>query len=66
MLLDKIKGWKIKGLSIGYILLILIDKFAFDLAGFDAGPDWINQLLIGLGIFAARDTVDSTVEKLRS
>lgn len=58
-----LKGWKIRGLSVGYVVLVLVDKFVVDLGGFDAGPDWINQIIYGLGIFAARDTVTSVTGK---
>ena len=63
MLLETIKGWKVKGLAVGYVLLILIDKLAFDIPAFDPGVDWVNQILIGLGIFAARDAADNVADK---
>lgn len=61
-ILEKLQGWKIRGLSIGYVLLILVEKFVFDVPGFVVGDDWLTQILIGLGIYAGRDTLDTVTK----
>lgn len=63
-LVGKLKGWKIKGLSVGYVLLVITDKFVLDIGGFEAGENWLNEIIVALGIFAARDTVDTVVDKV--
>ena len=62
-LLEYLQGWKIKGISIGFIVLTLVDKFLLDINGFQAGENWIMEVLIASGVFAARDTVKSITGK---
>lgn len=61
--LGQLSGWKLKGISVGFILLTIIDKFFLDIAGFTAGENWIEEVLIASGVFAARDTVKSVTGK---
>jgi hypothetical protein len=59
-----VSGWKIKGISVGYILLVLIEKLAgLDVPGFEAGDAWVNEIILAAGIFAGRDTVKSITGK---
>lgn len=62
-LLEFLQGWKLKGISVGFIILTLVDKFLLDINGFQAGDNWIMEILIASGVFAARDTVKSITGK---
>lgn len=62
-LLEYLQGWKIKGISIGFIVLTLVDKFLLDINGFQAGDNWIMEIMLASGVFAARDTVKSITGK---
>lgn len=59
-----LSGWKIKGISVGYVVLVLLEKvLGLDVPGFEAGDAWVNEIIIALGIFAGRDTVKSITGK---
>jgi hypothetical protein len=59
-----ISGWKIKGISVGYVLLVLIEKLlGVDIPGFSVSDAWVNEIIIASGIFAARDTVTAVTGK---
>lgn len=61
---DGLRGWKVKGISVGYIVLVLVEKFAgLDVPGLEVGGEWLNEILIALGIFAGRDTVTTITGK---
>jgi hypothetical protein len=62
-LLEYLQGWKVKGISVGFIVLTLVDKFLLDINGFQAGENWIMEIMLASGVFAARDTVKSITGK---
>ena len=62
-LLGFLQGWKIKGISVGFIILTLTDKFLIDIAGFQPSENWITEIMLAAGVFAARDTVKSVTGK---
>jgi hypothetical protein len=62
-LLEYLKGYKVKGIAVGFIVLTLVDKFLLDINGFQAGENWIMEIMLASGVFAARDTVTSVTGK---
>lgn len=60
----KLSGWKIYGISTGYIVLVLMDKLlGLHVDGFIVGDDWLNQVFGGLLVMAGRSTVTSVTGK---
>lgn len=61
---DGLKGWKIKGLSVGYIVLVVLEKvLGLDVPGFAPGDQWLTEIWVAIGIFAGRDTVTTVTGK---
>ena len=59
-----VSGWKIKGISVGYIILVLLEKaLGLDVPGFEASDAWVNEIILAAGIFAGRDTVKAVTGK---
>ena len=61
---DGLKGWKVKGLSVGFIIMVALEKvLGVDIPGFDPGSQWLTEIWAALGVFAARDTVTTVAGK---
>ncbi|NBT33818.1 MAG: hypothetical protein EBT13_18455, partial [Rhodobacteraceae bacterium] len=57
-LMQAVQGKKVHGIVALFIACVLAEKgLGWDIPGFDAPADWLNQVLVALGISAGRSTI---------
>lgn len=64
-ILETTSGWKVHGTVALFLLCIAVEiGLGWDIAGFEAPDDWLNQVLVALGISAGRSTVGNIISTL--
>lgn len=61
-LLERTSGWKVHGTVGLFILCVGVEVgLGWDIPGFAAPDDWLNQILVALGISAGRSTLGTLI-----
>lgn len=64
-MLELIKGYKIKGLAALWIVLCAMEKWmGLDVLNSVTPDNALDNIFVGMGVFAGRDTVDTIIAKL--
>ena len=64
--MEFLKGYKLKFLGIAWAVAAAVDGLGGIniLASVDA-TNWLDNVMIGFGVFAGRDTIDTIIDKLK-
>jgi hypothetical protein len=66
-MIELLAGKKTYGIIAIFILCILAEKgLAWDIPGFVAPADWLNQVIVALGLGAGRSTIGNIISAVRT